>query len=70
MDINKEFSELKRWIMRLFIFIITLSLVTSACSEINKYFSKEDDHFLEESAEAIIDRHLGVDIDLTPISPE
>lgn len=40
------------------------------CSYLNERLHLEDDHFLEESAEALVEEHLGLDIDLSPESPE
>ena len=52
-----------------FVFIFIASFVLS-CSALNNMFKIKDDHVLEELSEAIIEKELGVDIDLTPESPE
>ena len=40
------------------------------CSLFNRKLGMDDDNFVEESAEALIEEHLGVDVDLSPGSPE
>ena len=52
-----------------FVFIFIASVVLS-CSTLNNMFKIKDDHVLEEFSEAIIKKETGLDIDLTPESPE
>ena len=40
------------------------------CSMFNRKMGLGDDNLLEESAEALIEEHLGVGVDLSPESPE
>lgn len=40
------------------------------CTYINHKLGLEDDHFVEESLEAVIEHHTGQDIDLSPSSQE
>lgn len=41
-----------------------------ACEPINRYLSLPDDNFAEELSEAAIKIETGLDVDLTPSSPE
>ena len=52
-----------------FVFIFIASMVLS-CSALNHMFKVDDDHVLEELSESIIKNETGLDIDLTPESPE
>lgn len=54
--------------MRYFAFL-TFWLVAS-CSSINRYVGLPDDNIVEETAEFAIEEKTGLDIDLTPESPE
>jgi hypothetical protein len=47
-----------------------MTLLLSSCSSINKYFGLEDDNLAEEASEALIEWKTGIDIDLTPSTPE
>lgn len=49
--------------------VISLIAVT-ACSVINKKLGLKDDNVAEECIEAVIDHKTGLQIDLTPSSPE
>ena len=40
------------------------------CSEINKRIGVPDDNFAEETVEVVIYSKTGLDVDLTPDSPE
>lgn len=44
--------------------------IWGGCSKINKMFNIEDDSHIEENIERVILKETGVDIDLTPSSPE
>ncbi|NYT19241.1 MAG: hypothetical protein GKC08_02990 [Methanosarcinales archaeon] len=50
--------------------ILTLTLGSVACTYINKKLGLADDNAIEESVEAVIQNQLGIDVDLTPSSPE
>lgn len=45
-------------------------LFLCACEPINRYFSLPDDNLIEESAEFAIKMETGLNVDLTPTSPE
>lgn len=51
------------------LFVAILALITS-CSELNQKLGLKDDNVVEETAEFVIDKELGVDVDLTPASKE
>lgn len=53
-----------------FFVIIFIGSMLIACSTLNNMFKIKDDHVLEELSEAIIEKETGLDIDLTPGSPE
>lgn len=49
---------------------IVLILIAVGCSYVNKKFGWVDDHPAEEILESVIQSQTGVEIDLTPGSPE
>lgn len=49
---------------------VALVLGLAGCSWINEKIGLSDDNPAEEIAEAIIEQKTGLDIDLTPDSPE
>ena len=51
-------------------FIIFLSLVLSSCHTVNDSLKLKDDHLGEELVEEAIEYQTGLEIDLTPRSPE
>ena len=68
-----EIEMLKRWIMRLAIAVLVIGCTVGGCSSINKKFGLEDDHFIEDYVESMIESHIGLpsgSLDLTPDSPE
>lgn len=44
--------------------------ILAGCSSINGYFSLPDDNAFEETTEAVIHYETGLDVDLTPETPE
>jgi choline-glycine betaine transporter len=48
---------------------ITL-LFFCACEPVNRYFSLPDDNIIEETSEFVIKTETGLNVDLTPSSPE
>ena len=70
-----KFEELLKQIkeenvMKILYVCITLVILTTACSSVNEYFGWNDDHPAEEFFEAVIEAETGLDIDLSPMSPE
>ena len=54
-------------------FVSTLGfglLCLCACEPINRYLSLPDDNLFEETAEFAVKAETGLDLDLTPSSPE
>lgn len=45
-------------------------IALTSCSYVNKKLGLEDDNVAEEMVEAVIDAKTGLNIDLTPASPE
>lgn len=52
------------------VLFITVCLTLAGCSWLNEKLGIEDDGLVEESVEAVIEHHTGLDIDLTPSSKE
>ena len=50
--------------------LMFLVLIVASCSYVNEYLGLPDDNFAEEIAEEVIEAKTGMDIDLTPGSPE
>ena len=50
--------------------VLFAMLWATACSNLNEYFDLEDDHFIEEMFEQQIENQTGLDVDLTPDTPE
>ena len=56
--------------MKIVLITVIVGLFLGGCSYLNKKVGLEDDNFVEESAEALIEHHTGIDIDLSPQSSE
>lgn len=56
--------------LRVFVAISTICFLVGSCSYLNKQFNLPNDNPIEESIELIIQTQSGVQIDLTPQSPE
>lgn len=54
----------------LIISLVLASVMFDACSQVNKYLNLEDDHIIEEMIEDHIEDQTGLDIDITPNTPE
>ena len=48
----------------------TLTTVCGCCGTFNRYLGLKDDNTLEEGAEYLLKEKTGIDIDLSPASPE
>lgn len=56
---------------KIFVFLcISLMILTGCIGYVNNYFGLKDDNPVEEIIEGLIEREIGVDIDLTPTSKE
>lgn len=51
-------------------YYVTLSIIFCSCTPINSFFGLPDDNVGEEIVEDIIEGRTGVNIDLSPASPE
>lgn len=51
-------------------YIVCLALVLQACEPVNRYFGIEDDNWIEETGEMILEAKTGIHADFTPSSPE
>jgi hypothetical protein len=51
------------------VLIISMMLLTS-CHMVNKYFGLQDDNFIEETAELALQVETGINVDLSPETPE
>lgn len=56
--------------MRVFKILFSSMIVLSACSEANRKLGVQDDNLVEEIVEEAIKGKTGLDIDLTPATPE
>jgi len=56
--------------MKLAFGFAVLALTVVGCGYFNDYFGLEEDNIFEEAIEYQIKEHSGVEIDLTPGSPE
>lgn len=54
----------------IFFIAIVVAIFCGACGYMNSMFGLSDDNFIEELIESQIEHHLGIDVDLTPDSPE
>lgn len=50
--------------------ILLMPLIVCSCSALNAKFGLKDDNIIEEAIEKKIENKIGLDIDLTPSSPE
>ena len=46
--------------------VVTILLMTSACSQLNKFFHLQDDHPIEQFIELELEKETGIKVDLTP----
>lgn len=50
--------------------VFVFCLILCSCSTINRQLGIEDDNPIEETVEEVIKSETGLDLDLTPDSPE
>ena len=56
--------------IKISIYLVLIAAFIGSCSYINDRFGLGDDHFAEEALEDFIKHETGIEIDLTPESPE
>lgn len=56
--------------MKNLMFLIGVTLLLPSCSALNSKLGLSDDNIIEEVAEDVIKEKVGVDVDLTPSTPE
>lgn len=56
--------------MKNLIVLIGAALLLSSCSMLNKKLGLQDDNIVEEVTESLIKEKTGMDMDLTPLTPE
>lgn len=52
------------------ILLMIISTVCGACTYLNQRLGLKDDNLAEEISEVVIKNYTGLDVDLTPESPE
>lgn len=50
--------------------VFMMSLVLCSCSTLNRWVGLEDDNFIEEAVEDVVQNETGLNFDFTPNSPE
>ncbi len=72
---EKEIEKLEipvwmKWVLCLIIPTVAFLCLMDGCSYLNKKARLDDDNFIEEAIEHLIEEKTGLDIDLSPKSPE
>jgi len=49
---------------------LLLCLLFTACEPVNRYFGLDDENWIEETGEVILEAKTGIHADFTPSSPE
>ena len=60
----------KRFFVKVFIFILIVGSLAGGCAYINNSLGLSDDNILEELTEEQINVFIGLEIDLSPLTPE
>ena len=60
----------KRFFMKIIIVSLIIAACVGGCSYFNRTVGLPDDHAAEEALEEKIKQETGVDLDLTPLTPE
>ena len=63
-------TKLKGIVMKILMVIVASGCIFWGCQYFNQYFGLEDDNILEEAIENRVRDTTGIDVDLTPDSPE
>lgn len=78
-DLKNEFKDLfsavyqmniKGIVMKILLILVVSGSIFYGCQYFNKAFGLDDDNILEEAVENKLKEHTGLDVDLTPDSPE
>ena len=68
-----EYMQIGKYILSFYVVMMAVGLsmyMLCGCTSINKKFGLSDENMLEELVEDVIEQKTGLDIDLTPVSPE
>lgn len=71
--LSKDISFIRRrtfYVVSIVIVFIALVALMMSCSNINKFYGLEDDNFIEEAVENVLESKIGIDLDLTPFTEE
>jgi len=73
MSEEKSYMQIGKYVLGFYSILVVLGVtlyLLCGCSSINKKFGLDDDNMIEELFEDLIEQKTGLDIDLTPGSPE
>ena len=73
MSEEKSYIQLGKYVLGFYSILVLVGItlyLLCGCSSINKKFGLDDDNMIEELFEDLIEQKTGLDIDLTPGSPE
>ena len=68
-----EYIQIGKYILSFYLVMMAVGIsmyMLFGCTSINKKFGLSDENMLEELVEDVIEQKTGLDIDLTPGSPE
>jgi hypothetical protein len=68
-----DYIEIGKFIIGFYFLILFVGIsfyLLCGCSSINRKLGLDDDNIIEESAEAVLKKHTGLDLDFTPNSKE
>ena len=63
-------TDFHKVLVRFFVMCIGICLLTVGCQKCNQWFGQDDDWWLEEAVEEVIESKTGLNLDLTPASHE
>ena len=59
-------NQSKDMLMKICLLFVAIGIAVIGCSKVNRMFNLENDNPIEEFLEEQIEKHAGLDIDLTP----
>ena len=68
-EVSELFDDKDKWI-KMFVYMLLVMVLLYSCTECNGYLGLPNDHPVEQMAEHVIKENTGLDVDLTPESPE